>query len=789
MRKLTVLFTLVILVTPLIATAQEDDIAQYASLDQLGNVINALVAGDEVEGIIFDAAEEASDVIVRQFQITTNLVSGPTRGKADIEFVPVGFSEGSTTELDNLEEQFDGTIGEFDGIIPPLAPDSRVGDEIDVSAIFEGWTAYGDRGPIDGPIIINPAVQTIWGVELTDSIDGTCPETRYVGRTWISQGVGGAPDPLFTSEALMDSYGGSHQAITGSGGRLIQFQCTFQGSVAWAQRMKDDGTVRSFGPTGVIALVKDRFVVFFIWVNELDGRLDQVFYASPADGGPVVVSEVESDDLLLVPNPYEAYPTRISIVVDGTENANNDNGARQLLYDGETASGLKIQTGGGCTLRDTELFTRDDFLEAATSNGFARDSNQTAIYKTTPGAFEYRLIGSNGYEESGQVDISTGDMAFETSSGCTGTGKVSINGEPLGDGGTTDTPADETPETEDGSTAGAGGESDTTPAEEGGGIPWGAIWAAIALAVAAAVYTVSRNRTKKDCKPEEEALDAAIRASSLASEAATEKETAVQEAIKSDASPEATARARAEAAEAHAAAEVAMEAYRQARAAYQACKGAADTGDEIGPVGAGVGTTRTRPDTPEPEPEDGGTPIPPAGPDVLSDPPEDPADPDERCREGNEKVIPDPSMPPKTFTVPIGNIVVLGYDMKSWNRVFGGKSGLTADAFGDLTEDDLENALSNFDNQSKVVRIHPVIPIAVYTVECGYVHRCTNGEWVQTDEIGQYKTTRTVPKALNFGNKKDSPNKENAIKHVQDAQTKLEELQEEQADYDNFECG
>jgi hypothetical protein len=65
----------------------------------------------------------------------------------------------------------------------------------------------------------------------------------------------------------------------------------------------------------------------------------------------------------------------------------------------------------------------------------------------------------------------------------------------------------------------------------------------------------------------------------------------------------------------------------------------------------------------------------------------------------------------------------------------------------------------------------------------------TNGEWVKTDEIGQYKTTRTVPAPLSIGARGDSPNKENAVKHVQDAQVKLAELLEEKDAYDNFECG
>jgi len=222
------------------------------------------------------------------------------------------------------------------------------------------------------------------------------------------------------------------------------------------------------------------------------------------------------------------------------------------------------------------------------------------------------------------------------------------------------------------------------------------------------------------------------------------------------------------------------------RSALQACKGAADEGD---PSGLGVGTTRTRADTPDPEPEDGDTPSDPESPSVYGEA-DDPVDPEEKCREGNEKVLPDPSMPAKTFTVPIGNITIRSsMQSRTWTRAIGGKSGLTPAAFGDLTESDIEDALVDFDDQSRKIRIHPKIPIAVYTVECGYVHRCSpTGEWIKTDEIGQYKTTRTVS-SLSIGNTDTSTTKDTAVKHVQDAQAKLNELLEEQDAYDNFECG
>ena len=139
-------------------------------------------------------------------------------------------------------------------------------------------------------------------MELSEPIGPDCAETRFVGRTWVSEAFDG-PDPFFTAAGLQDAYHGSHQSLVGSGGRLIQFQCTFQGSVVWAQRMKDDGQVRPFGPTGTMAFVKDNFVVFVNMVDEFDTDFHQFFFASPPNGDPVLVSEADPEPLLLVPNP------------------------------------------------------------------------------------------------------------------------------------------------------------------------------------------------------------------------------------------------------------------------------------------------------------------------------------------------------------------------------------------------------------------------------------------------------------------------------------------------------
>lgn len=798
MRKLTVVFTLAVLAMPLIATAQEDVIAQYANLDQLGHVIDAFVAGDELEGIIFDAADEASDVIVRQFQITTNLVSGPTRGKADIEFVPVGFSEGSTTKLDNLEEQFDGTIGEFDGIIPPLAPESRVDDEIDVSALFEGWTAYGDRGLIEGPIIINPSVQTIWGLELSNH--GSCSDRRYFGRSWVSEGVGNAPDPLFTAEGLADSYNDdSHQALAGTGGRLIEFFCTPQGSIAWAQRMKDDGRVRSFGPTGVIALVKDQFVVFFNRVDELDGRLDQIFYASPPDGGPVVVSEVESEDLLLVPNPYDVYPTRISILVGTNENAKHQDGARQLLYDGTEASTLKIQTGGGCTLVDTEFFAGDDFRKAAESSGFGRNRSSSIAFGSHDDLIRILV---QAFNEKLEIDTKTGDVEFETST-CTGTGSALVNGEPLGDGGTpeTDDSEDGSGESDDDSSTEAGGDDTTTTEEEGGDIPWGPIGIALALVAAVTAYTVNRNRTRKDCKPEEEALDAATHAASLAHKHASEKETAVAAAINGDASKESIAKARTEADRAHAAAEVAMDTFRQARAAYQACKGAAATGDEIDPSGLGVGTTRTRGDIPEPKPdpkpENGGTPMPPELPAVLTEP----EDTDQNNCEA--KWILDDSLS-QEFEILAGNVILSPTKMKDFNELMGRNSGLDPDDFDDLTEDlegveindsiewgwnvpgEIKDALEDYGGG---VRIKLQVQVRTVTTQCERLWECdANGNLYDSGETRRAADIQGSVRLVRAGQSSASTTRYEIVRQFQTMRAKLESLEEQRETLDDVEC-
>jgi hypothetical protein len=773
-RKLAVTLTAAVLLIPLLAIAQEDDLAQYASLDQLGNVINAFVTGEDLEGVTFDATDSASGAIVRQFQITTNLVGGPTRGKDGIDFVPVGFDSGSTTRLENLEFYFDGTIGGFGDIIPPLAPWSRIDDRIDVSALFEGWTAYGDSGPIEGPVELFPEIVTIWGVELSEPIGPTCSETRYVGRTWVSKAFDG-PDPLFTAEGLMSFYGGSHQALTGMGGRLIQLQCTSQGSVTWAQRMKDDGTARPFGPTGVIALVKDQFVVFFIRVDQLDNQFDQIFYASPPDGGPVLVSEVEAQPLLLVPNPYEAYPTRISIIVDERAEADGSEGnVRQLLYEGTGSGVVRIQSPTApCTPVDGEIFVRD-LRMAAKVSGFARNSSLSGIGRMIDDAlFELLIQHPGGYTESLTINTDDGSVDIETPT-CSGSGTALVNGEPMGSGDAAD-------DTEGESTAEAGGQADPET-ETTDGIPWGPIGVAIALLAGVTAYGSYRNRIKRNCKPEEEAYDAALDAAEQAIEARKRADAELQQATTNGAPQSEIDQARSTADQAGAAAVLAHDIMIRARSAYQDCRDAPSSPEtDIPGIAAGMDQSDG---ADQPEAEGGGTPIPPEAPAVLKK--IDETDESRECEPGETKWIEDTTLR-RDFTVLAGN-VIMASRMSSWNRLLGGTAGIDAEDFGNIDDDQFEDALEDFDSQGQKVRLHPKIQVRTITVGCERELRCENDTWVETGRTRRIPNINGPVTSKSVGTQTNSTQKSEIIKHVGAVKVALEELDKAKEALDDFDC-
>ena len=163
-------------------------------------------------------------------------------------------------------------------------------------------------------------------------------------------------------------------------------------------------------------------------------------------------------------------------------------------------------------------------------SGFGQNTGSAVVIGLADDAV---ILSIPAYTETVTINTTNGDVEFQTPT-CSGTGTALVNGELIGDATGADASEDGPQESEEESTAEAGGD-DTSPAEGSSGIPWDSIALAIALVAAVTAYGVNRSRTKKDCKPEEEALDAATRAASLAHKAATEKEAAVQEAIKNDA--------------------------------------------------------------------------------------------------------------------------------------------------------------------------------------------------------------------------------------------------------------
>ena len=149
----------------------------------------------------------------------------------------------------------------------------------------------------------------------------------------------------------------------------------------------------------------------------------------------------------------------MSSIVDGDENAAGET-ARHLLYDGSTASGVRVQTGGGCTPPDDEFFTSGDFADAAVSSGFGRNTSTGFIGALLDDLVTLFVDRANGSTESYMINTTNGVVEFQTPA-CSGTGTVLVNGEPLGEGAT-EKAGEDADAAGDDSTSEAGGESDTT---------------------------------------------------------------------------------------------------------------------------------------------------------------------------------------------------------------------------------------------------------------------------------------------------------------------------------------
>ena len=317
MRKVGFAVTIVALLVSTVGTAAASlTQSEEPTLEPLADLIAAIEAGTAGDLVV----APGTGPIVNQFQVVVNLAENPTFFDRDIDVAPIGFD--GSGELVDLAP-FLGPNLELAGQVPPIAPSRPVVDiggqpRFDLDEVFDGWEAFGEFGPIDGPV---PAIATntmLWGFELATPFDTGCGTAAAVGRAWESQSLVSANAP-FDAAALDEWWPGTHTALAdGSLGRLIQLNCPAGGSPAVeTMRMNPDfGRIRPFGPLEIVALVKGNFVVFAGALRETEGHArDTTFFATGASGA---VEPVEGAGPIpvLVPNPYDAVPQRIDFIYD-----------------------------------------------------------------------------------------------------------------------------------------------------------------------------------------------------------------------------------------------------------------------------------------------------------------------------------------------------------------------------------------------------------------------------------------------------------------------------------------
>ncbi len=219
------------------AVGQEADPSGLTGLEPLTRIVEGFAAGDTGEGLYLEGENDGAPTGLSQFQVTVNFGGSPAFGDDGLEMVPSGLS--ADGGLVSLVEQFGGTLGTT-SMLPPLAPFAR-GQAMDVTQVFEGWTAYDTQGLVEGPIELLDGLHVVAGIELAEPYDPECSERTYVGRAWVGSTVS-APDPLFTEEALTNKYADdSHGVLVGRASRVIELGCfPGGGSVMLSSTIKED---------------------------------------------------------------------------------------------------------------------------------------------------------------------------------------------------------------------------------------------------------------------------------------------------------------------------------------------------------------------------------------------------------------------------------------------------------------------------------------------------------------------------------------------------------------------
>lgn len=295
-----------------------------ASLDQEQPTdINPLIdlVADIEAGTAGDLVVAAGDgPIVSQFQTVVNLGQNPMFFDGDLGVTPIGYdSSGAIVDLTD----FLGPNLALARQVPPLHPGRNVVDvdgqpRFDLATAFPGWEAFGEFGPIDGPVPAIAGNTMLWGFELAQPFDTSCATAAAVGRAWESESLVSANAP-FEADALNEIWPSTHDALAdGTLGRLIQLNCDSGGEPAiQTVRMNPDfGRVRAFGPLEIVALVKDNHVVFAGALRETEGHANDVTFFATGLSGAVETMKGEGPIAVLVPNPYEGVPVRIDFNYD-----------------------------------------------------------------------------------------------------------------------------------------------------------------------------------------------------------------------------------------------------------------------------------------------------------------------------------------------------------------------------------------------------------------------------------------------------------------------------------------